>query len=479
MKKFFVYLSLLFLINVPFFSAERKSYYTPDEVYVDPEFEREAEMAAAATGNASRENAVMSSRSVIDWTKNEFTSAVTLDVTKAGIPMPSGKASSLNRIQMELPVLVKDPLLSIYVDDSRMLSDLVLEGTLTLEELTRIMDSSRQTPAVFDSGTSNLLTQHTVTLQNIGALLVRHHTPYTLQQPIETISTRKYSGIIIDARGSLPVQGEFISSEVQPCLFPKIWNEKMDLLYERNMVNAAFAKEKGIVSYSSSIDTKDYADRVGNDPLWITAKKVFGINRCDPVISYDDFLRITSIKSNLELLKEGKVVILLDKHNLVHGVSAPERNKKYYLNYHNMRRYVLENPIPDTELDENQTGVHLKIHNLQFIADSAELLPGEKPRISQIAEDLKKFLLDGSYNIIVEGHTADVKTPEGQLQLSIERAQAIIEALVDAGLDRDMFSYKGYGGTKPLDTNSTPEGRARNRRVEITAIPKASYIQYK
>ncbi|MCH5295196.1 MAG: OmpA family protein [Treponema sp.] len=464
----FILKGLMALAFMPLASAQ--IYYT------DAEIEREAELASMASANVSVEKAVMTSSSSIDWTKNTFTSNVALDVVKAGIPMPSGKASSLNHIQMELPVLVKDPLLSIYVDDTHTLSDLVLEGSFTLEELTRIIDGSRQTPAVFASGTSNLLTEHTIQLQNIGASLVKHNIPYTLRQPIETVSTKEYTGIIIDARGSLPIQGEFISSETYPCLFPKIWNERMDLLYERNMVDPGVAKSKGIVHYSSSIFIKDYEDRVGRTPLWITAKKVYGINRCDPVISWEDYLRITSIKSNLELLRQGKIVILLDDKNLKHAVSAPRKDKNYYIAYHNLKRYIDENKIPDTSITEIPPGILITQH-LRFYPDSPELLPEELERVTQVAQSLRNYVSDGGYSIMVAGHTADVNKPGGQLTLSIQRAQTIIDILVSRGLDRSLFTYRGYGGTMPVADNSTPEGRAQNRRVEITVMPTASYVQ--
>ena len=63
------------------------------------------------------------------------------------------------------------------------------------------------------------------------------------------------------------------------------------------------------------------------------------------------------------------------------------------------------------------------------------------------------------------------------MNLSVERAGTIINQLVDRGMKRNMFSYKGYGGTIPIGDNNTPEGRAQNRRVEIIIIPKATYIQ--
>lgn len=436
-----------------------------------------AAQAASASGNASPEEAIMASSSSIDWTREIFSSNVSLDVVKAKIPMPSGKTSAINRIQMQLPVLIKDPLLSIYVDDSLTLSDLVLQGTVTLEELTRIITSSHQSPAVFSNGGTVLQTRQSIRLQDIGSLIVRHHMPYTQEQPIERIASREYSGIIIDARGKLPVHGEFITSQAKPCLFPKIYDDQMTLVYERNMVDPAVAKSKGIVLYGSDQRPLQYKERVGNDPLWITAKKIYGVNRVDPVISHDDFLRIVTVPSNLALLQQGRVVILLDEAQLSYAVSAPERNRRYYLAYEHMQKYLYENKVPDVVQLDTPNGLKLIMQNLRFIADSAELLPEERSRVKQIAQSIKELNLDFEHTILVEGHTADVNKPNGQLTLSVQRAETIVNALVAEGLERSLFTYKGYGGTVPVADNSTSEGRAQNRRVEITVAPKASFTQ--
>lgn len=465
--------SLLFALQAVAIYAQ-----TADETFVR-EDDSYAERMAALSGDASEKSAVMHSSSTINWTKKTFSSEVSLNVEKAGIPLPSGKSSAVNRIQMELPVLIKDPLLSVYVDDTQTMGDLVLQGTLTLEQLTRIIADGKQTPAYFAANGTDLQTSHLITLQNLGSLLVKHHTPYTLHAPIEHIASRAFSGIIIDARGTLPIQGEFTSSRVDPCLFPRIYSENMDLLYERNMVDPEIAKKNGIIFYGSDDRKTAYQDRIGKDPLWITAKKVYGINRCDPVISYDDYLRITTVPANLKLLEQGKVVILLDKDQLEHPVSAPEKNRGYYLAYQQIKNYFYENKVPDTVIIDSPTGIQISMQDLKFVADSPELLPEEKPRIASIAESLKRITSSNDFSILVEGHTADVNKPNGQLILSIQRAQSIINALVGEGLDRTLFTYKGYGGTMPIADNHTAEGRAQNRRVEITVMPKSSYVQRK
>lgn len=443
-------------------------------IYSDDEY---ADKMASQSSSYDEGTSVVYSSSFINWTKTTFSSEVNLNLERAGIPMPSGKSSAVNKIQMELPSLIKDPLLSIYVDDMQSVGDLVLSHTFTLEQLSRIIANGKQTPAFFAANGNDLKISHIINIKDMGALLVKHHAPYTLRAPIEHIASRAYSGIVIDARGTLPVQGEFTSSKVYPCLFPKVYSEDMDLLYERNMVEPEIARTNNIVLYESSEKKENHFERAGRDPLWITAKKVYGVNRCDPVISHDDYLRITTVPENLELLREGKVILLLDKEQLEYAVTAPDKNRRYYLAYQNMKKYFIERKIPETIVIDAPTGIQISIRDLKFVADSSELLSDERERLSLIAESIKQITASNDFTILVEGHTADVNKPDGQLTLSIERAQTIINALVAEGVPRSLFTYKGYGGTMPVADNNTNEGRAQNRRVEITVMPKSSYIQ--
>ncbi|MBR8070476.1 OmpA family protein [Burkholderia cenocepacia] len=74
--------------------------------------------------------------------------------------------------------------------------------------------------------------------------------------------------------------------------------------------------------------------------------------------------------------------------------------------------------------------------------------------------------------ILVAGYTDNVGNPDSNLKLSTARAEAVRDWLVDAsGISATRFAIQGYGMTRPLSSNDTPDGRARNRRVEITLVP--------
>lgn len=432
-------------------------------------------LASFSFSQGTSDNKVISSESHIDWTKTEFISNIYLNTEKAAIELPSGKKTATSLVSRQIPSLIKDPLLSLNVSSTEQIGDLVLDGSLTLGELTGLIDDSRKSSGIFTDGSLTMKTEHVLDLKDLNPLMVLHKVPYKNQRPIETSPSRAYTGIIIDARGTLSVQGEFVKDTAEPCFFPKVWDEDMNLIYERNMVLPETVIKTGMVRYDWQDDESGYQDRIGNDPMRIKARKVYGEIRTDPVISRKDALKILNVAENLELLKQGKVVILLDKGQLIRTVTAPEKTAEYYAALKEIKQYMFENNEEDLSVHESEKGIQL-LYDLKFAADQAVLLDTEFPKVRHLADILKRITVDNGFTILVEGHTADVNKPEGQMKLSIERTQAIIEALVQEGLPRDIFSFRGYGGTEPVASNDTAEGRAMNRRVIITARPKSTYI---
>ena len=118
-------------------------------------------------------------------------------------------------------------------------------------------------------------------------------------------------------------------------------------------------------------------------------------------------------------------------------------------------------------VEETDAGVKLTVRDLRFVADSDSLLPEERGRLELLAKALRDV---PDRTFLVEGHTAAVGKPAGELDLSRKRAKKIVDELAARGISADRFIYKGWGGTKPVAGNDSEGGRARNRRVEITVL---------
>ncbi len=124
--------------------------------------------------------------------------------------------------------------------------------------------------------------------------------------------------------------------------------------------------------------------------------------------------------------------------------------------------------IDDITVKKTDKGLTISIENIQFGGESAVLLASEKQKLRKIAGILRAY---PDNDILVAGHTAHYPGGVDPQVLSEERAASVADYLVQLGV-KDKFHVftQGFGDKQPIDTNDTAEGRAKNRRVEITIM---------
>jgi len=116
---------------------------------------------------------------------------------------------------------------------------------------------------------------------------------------------------------------------------------------------------------------------------------------------------------------------------------------------------------------KNKEGVVLNMDAVLFAYNSARLNPRSVEKLRKIAKILKKY---PNREIRVSGHTDSHGPARYNKILSRRRARAALEALRRMGVNVRRMSYRGYGETRPVAPNTTPQGRAKNRRVEILIV---------
>lgn len=107
-----------------------------------------------------------------------------------------------------------------------------------------------------------------------------------------------------------------------------------------------------------------------------------------------------------------------------------------------------------------------------FASAKWDLMPAAQARLNDVATALIKE--DPNSKMVVEGHTDSQGTAKYNQDLSKHRAQAVRDYLVTRGIASDRISAEGFGETRTIADNASPEGRANNRRVEIVVQPSAT-----
>lgn len=411
----------------------------------------------------------MESQTVQNWETAQVDSKITIDLNKSGLYLPTDRNAAIRLIQQNRSSLLKNAYLSILVDSSHRIGNYLAEEKISFTDINTVINNGKSTAPILSQELQTAIIYHQNPLQELANLFVKHNAPYTPSFFPFGMASKVYTGILIDARGQLPVHGEYSSEQLNPCLFPKIWNKNMNLIYEKNIVDPDQAKKHSIVLYTGTLDESEYRDRIGTEPLRIIARGVFGDNRTDPIISNEDAERILAKKENIELLRQGKIVIVCDKDTLQVSPTYPLVDEQFYFMYHDIEKFFLDREPESISVKAPENVIKITMHDeILFVADSAEILPDETDRLNIIAEALKK--VGPNTHFLIEGHTADLNRPEGQRILSLQRADKIAEELAKRGIEANRMQTAGYGATRPIAPNDTAENRAKNRRVEITIL---------
>ncbi len=216
-------------------------------------------------------------------------------------------------------------------------------------------------------------------------------------------------------------------------------------------------------------------------PVTYVKANVFDILTNDKLIADVEFVNLSTGKVHISSKtdSEGEFLVCLPMGK---NYSLNVSKEKYLFHSENFsleekstlsEPYLLDiglQPIPDL-MTSTENGIQgskpVVLKNVFFETAKADLRPESVTELMR----LKKLLDENpALRIQINGHTDDVGSDDDNLKLSDARAKAVYDFLVAANIREDRMRYKGFGESKPIDTNDTPEGRQNNRRTEFEVI---------
>lgn len=163
------------------------------------------------------------------------------------------------------------------------------------------------------------------------------------------------------------------------------------------------------------------------------------------------------------------VIAASDKEPVM--MMAKKNGYAFTSQYINSDKDVIGRPMQMELLEVNpiEEGQTYQINDIKFNTDSYDL----SEQIMTILDEFIEFLNQNpTVKIAIQGHTDNKGDQQKNLILSENRAKAVNDYLILEGVSPSRMSYKGYGSSKPLVSNDTEEGRAKNRRTEFEILSK-------
>lgn len=137
-------------------------------------------------------------------------------------------------------------------------------------------------------------------------------------------------------------------------------------------------------------------------------------------------------------------------------------------NYMDKQAAEMQRDLEGAEIQRIGEGIKITFDSgILFDIDKSDLRPVSETNLAKLAKILNKY---PDTNILIEGHTDDTGTDDHNMALSKDRAQSVSHYLATVGVASARFSIAGYGETQPIVTNDSPEGRQKNRRVDIAVL---------
>ena len=140
----------------------------------------------------------------------------------------------------------------------------------------------------------------------------------------------------------------------------------------------------------------------------------------------------------------------------------------YIGSYMDKQAAEMQRDLEGAEVQRIGEGIKITFDSgILFDIDKSELRPVSQTNLTDLAKILNKY---PDTNILIEGHTDNTGTDEHNMTLSKDRAQSVALYLATVEVKSARFSTAGYGEAQPIVTNDTPEGRQKNRRVDIAVM---------
>jgi hypothetical protein len=268
-------------------------------------------VAQDADGETASETRV---ESRVDWLAGRFVLDIMVPLSADARNHAAAAYGAQESVEADLPQILQREAAAVRVDSYRTLGQHYGSRPELAVDIARL---SAQLEPTVNRQTPDLRSLHLGygldLFPTLARLFVDHTRPRPLPRVLSWRPSREFTGIVIYAKGELPVHGEDRVTTLEPAMFPDIYDSDMGLVMEPDRVDPDVLANRGAAAYATDPTDPVVERRAGTRPLRTVAVGAFGRYGTDPIIPRQDAEVLFAVPANHQLIRDGRIVIIIEE----------------------------------------------------------------------------------------------------------------------------------------------------------------------
>ncbi len=250
----------------------------------------------------------------IDWSNGEIEFSFIFSIGGEVRISPRLRESFITESSLRLGTEFVYAMYPLRIDSRQSVEDFLREKPRAAVGLSSLVSESyKSRSAAYAKDYSEFRVKYRYSLfPDIIGFFFSHGDPNLPTALLRYLPSGPYSGIVIYVERELPLYGTSRQASLRPALFPRIFNEKMDIVFSKEMMHPENLRKWGAVGYYRFDQIERLPERVGQVPFYCKARALFGIDATDLLISTADSDTILSREETIRLLSEGKIAVVYE-----------------------------------------------------------------------------------------------------------------------------------------------------------------------
>ena len=249
----------------------------------------------------------------IDWEAGKLNISFQINFDTRQNSVLKGRQMSEVRVREELPFAIQGALIPVRLDSYTLFEDIIKTDPSLLLLIEELAEKSAPLRSHLSPRLDFYRSDYAFSLYpEIVSLLPLHEVPQSMQGLLDWEATTDFTGIVIYMKGEYPIWGTREQGKLEPSFFPKIFDENMNLVFSKDMMDPEIIRERGMCSYAEATASVKNNWRAGHSPFTTMGTALFGKYHTDIIITEKAARKLLYSEHNRNLLKNGQILIICD-----------------------------------------------------------------------------------------------------------------------------------------------------------------------